>query len=49
VPFRGKPNEPQYVRYVADKIAELKSLSFDDVARHTTENFYKLFKDVKQT
>ncbi len=49
VPFRGKPNEPQYVRYVADKIAELKSLSFDDVARITTENFYKLFKDVKQT
>jgi TatD DNase family protein len=42
-PFRGKPNEPQYVRYVADKIAELKGLRFDEVAKATTDNFRSLF------
>jgi len=44
VPFRGKPNQPKYVRYVAEKIAELKSLSVEEVAKQTTENFRKLFK-----
>jgi len=48
-PYRGKPNEPQYVRYVADKIAELKNLNFDEVAGQTTENFYQLFKDINKT
>ncbi len=44
VPFRGKPNEPQYVRYVADRIAELKQVSFEEVAEKTTNNFFNLFK-----
>lgn len=44
VPFRGKPNQPGYTRYVAECIAELKGLSYDEVARQTTENFTKLFK-----
>ena len=43
VPFRGKRNEPLYVRYVAEKIAELKGLSYDMVARQTIENTVKLF------
>lgn len=43
VPYRGKPNKPYYVRYVAEKIAELKQLSFDQVAAQTTQNFYDLF------
>ncbi|PHQ80703.1 MAG: TatD family deoxyribonuclease [Coxiella sp. (in: Bacteria)] len=42
-PFRGKPNEPQYVRYVAEKIAELKNVSFDEVAQQSTRNFQSLF------
>lgn len=43
VPFRGKPNEPQYVKYVAEKIAELRGMSFDEVAAVTSENFMRLF------
>lgn len=43
VPYRGKPNVPAYVRYVAEKIAELKSVSVEDVAEQTTKNYFKLF------
>ncbi len=44
VPFRGKPNYPQYVKYVAAKIAELRNLSLEVVGKNTTQNFYDLFK-----
>ncbi len=43
IPFRGKPNEPQYVRYVAEKVAELKKISYEDVVRTTSANFKTLF------
>jgi TatD DNase family protein len=43
VPFRGKPNQPAYVRYVAEKIAELKNISVEEVAQQTTQNFFELF------
>lgn len=46
-PFRGKPNAPKMVRYVAARIAELKSVDFSVVAHRTTLNFFKLFKDAK--
>ncbi|GGJ75882.1 TatD DNase family protein [Anoxybacillus voinovskiensis] len=42
-PFRGKRNEPSYVKYVAEAIAELKGISVEEVARQTTENAKKLF------
>ena len=43
VPFRGKRNEPLYVKYVAEKIAELKGIDYDEVARQTFENTKDLF------
>lgn len=44
VPHRGKkPNEPQYVCLVAEKIAELKGLPIKQVAEQTTANFFALF------
>jgi len=43
VPHRGKRNEPQYVKYVAQKIAELRGLSFEEVEGQTTKNARKLF------
>lgn len=44
-PVRGKRNEPQYVRYVAEKIAELKGISFEAVASSATKNSQSLFLD----
>ncbi len=44
VPFRGKPNYPHYVRYVAEKMAELRQASFAHIAERSSENFYALFK-----
>lgn len=43
VPFRGKRNEPAYVRFTAEKVAEVKGLTLDDVARITTKNVRDLF------
>jgi len=43
-PFRGKRNEPAFVRYTAKKIAEVKKIAFDRVAEATGENALKVFK-----
>ena len=43
VPLRGKRNEPGYVKYVAQKVAELRGISFEEVAEITTKNARKLF------
>ena len=43
VPYRGKRNEPAFVAKVAEKIAAVKDLSFDEVARVTTENALNFF------
>ena len=42
-PYRGQRNEPMYVKYVAEKIAMIKGLSFEAVAKATTENAKNLF------
>jgi TatD DNase family protein len=44
VPYRGKPNEPAFVRHVAEEVARLRSLSLEQVAEATTANFFNLFK-----
>ena len=41
--FRGKRNEPAYVRYTAEKLAEIKGLTIEDVARVTSRNCHDLF------
>ncbi|MCH1626949.1 TatD family hydrolase [Ferdinandcohnia quinoae] len=42
-PFRGKRNEPSYVKYVAEQIAELKGLPFEEIAAKTSENAKRFF------
>lgn len=42
-PFRGKRNEPAYLRYVVERLAEVKGIPVEDVAAVTTANAEKLF------
>jgi TatD DNase family protein len=44
VPFRGKRNEPSYVAHVAERLAEVKGLSIEEVGRITSQNAKRLFK-----
>jgi TatD DNase family protein len=48
IPFRGKTNQPAYVKYVAQEIANLRGISLDEVMLATTQNFFNLFKYAKQ-
>lgn len=43
VPYRGKQNEPAYVRHVAEHVAELRQIPFNTLAEATTDNFFTLF------
>lgn len=43
VPYRGKPNEPKYVREVAEYVAQLRGMSYEALAQQTGENFFRLF------
>ena len=47
VPYRGKTNQPAYVRYVAEEIATLRGISVEEVAAATTRNFFELFRAAK--
>ncbi|MBE3578380.1 MAG: TatD family hydrolase [Caldanaerobacter subterraneus] len=42
-PYRGKRNKPTYVKFVAQKIAEIKGISFEEVCETTSQNAIKLF------
>ena len=43
MPYRGKTNQPGWVKHVAEEVARLQNRSFADVAAATTSNFFKLF------
>lgn len=47
VPYRGKANQPGYVRYVAECIANLRQIEFNQLAEQTTKNFFRLFKNAR--
>lgn len=47
-PYRGKQNEPAYVKYVAEEIARLRGTSLDAITQATTDNFFKLFKHARR-
>ena len=46
VPYRGKTNQPGYVKHVAETLANVKGISVEEVGARTTENFFRLFKGV---
>jgi TatD DNase family protein len=48
-PMRGKTNEPAYVAHVAARLASLRGVSESEIARVTTENFFRLFGKVPRT
>lgn len=43
VPYRGKTNQPAFVKHVAEEIARLRGISFEEIAAATTDNFFNLF------
>ncbi len=44
VPYRGKLNQPAYVRHVAEEVARLRGVGFEEVAAATTANFFRVFR-----
>jgi len=47
MPYRGKQNQPAWVRYVAEHIAELRDMPLDDFAAATTANFNRVFRPAR--
>ncbi|WP_020593556.1 TatD family hydrolase [Kiloniella laminariae] len=48
IPFRGKRNEPAYVRHTAEALANVKNVSLSQIHTATTDNFYRLFSKAKR-
>jgi TatD DNase family protein len=47
VPHRGKSNQPAFVKHVAEEIARLRGIGVDEVARATSDNFFRLFRHAR--
>ncbi len=47
VPYRGKTNQPAYVKHVAEELARLRGLSYQEVVDATTANFFRLFPEAQ--
>lgn len=47
IPKRGRRNEPSFIPFIANKLAELKNVSVEEVTEKTTENAFRLFKKIK--
>lgn len=47
-PLRGRRNEPAYLVHVAEKLAEIKNTTLEEIATATTENFFQLFERAKK-
>ena len=43
IPYRGKTNEPSYIKYTVEKLAEIKKSSIEDVMKKTSNNFFQIF------
>jgi TatD DNase family protein len=48
IPFRGKSNQPRYVRAVAEFVAQLRGMSLESLAAQTTDNFFNLFSKARR-
>lgn len=48
IPYRGKSNEPGYVKYTAEKLAELRGVSLAEISDTTTDNFFRLFTKARR-
>ncbi|MBI4449450.1 TatD family hydrolase [Candidatus Uhrbacteria bacterium] len=47
-PHRGERNEPRYVRHVAERVAELKGISFSEAAASSVENTFRIFRKIQR-
>ena len=47
VPYRGKQNQPAYVKNVAEFVAELRGISLEELTEQTTKNFFELFNSAR--
>ena len=47
MPYRGKINQPGYVKHVAEEIARLRELTYEEVVTATTDNFFRLFPEAR--
>ena len=44
IPQRGRRNEPAFVKYTAERLAQINEIPFEKLAQITSDNFYRLFR-----